>query len=262
MHPFIHIFGQEIASYVFFSLVGIFVSAIAIYLLNRKQPLRMDQLPHIAVAAAFGLLLGAHLLYGVTHLPDIRSALLEGRLPLSNFQEINAFFSQYFGGMVYYGGLLGAIAGGYLYCRFTRLNLRRYTNALAPAIPLFHVFGRIGCFFSGCCYGISCSHGFTFTQSLLETANNVKRFPVQLLESFLEFFLFILLAFLLIKFRNRYSLIRIYLFCYSIIRFLLEFLRGDEIRGFLGPFSTSQWISLIILVFLLFEYFRKKRKLL
>jgi hypothetical protein len=33
-------------------------------------------------------------------------------------------------------------------------------------------------------------------------------------------------------------------------RFLLEFLRGDIDRGFWGPFSTSQWLSLLVLLFL------------
>ncbi|SHI46152.1 prolipoprotein diacylglyceryl transferase [Parasporobacterium paucivorans] len=262
MHPFIHIFGKEIAAYAVMSLLGILACAIAIYLLNRTQPLRKDQFSHIAAASLLGLLLGGHFLYGITRLPDILSALGDGQLNFSSFHGINDFFSLYFGGLVYFGGLFGALAGGYLYCRYSRLNTRTYMNALAPAIPLFHAFGRIGCFLAGCCYGIASDCGFTYTHALSEAANNIKRFPVQLLESLLEFALFILLAFLLVKFRNRYSLVRIYLLCYSLIRFLDEFLRGDEIRGFLGPFSTSQWISLIILACLAFERIRKRRKLL
>ena len=89
----------------------------------------------------------------------------------------------------------------------------------------------------------------------------MRRFPVQLLESALVFLLFLTLYFVFYRVTSKSSekqksrtnrfrghLLELYLGSYSVIRFLDEFLRGDTIRGHLGPFSTSQWISLVTLI--------------
>ena len=52
----------------------------------------------------------------------------------------------------------------------------------------------------------------------------------------------------------------VYLIVYSIMRFCLEFVRGDAIRGgFLG-LSTSQWISIVLLPLGIYLVFRKNKK--
>ena len=81
-------------------------------------------------------------------------------------------------------------------------------------------------------------------------ADGVKRFPVQLVESVFEFGMFFALLFaekLLMQKKKSPKLSFYYLMIYSSVRFLLEFIRGDEERGFFGPLSTSQWIALLIL---------------
>ena len=47
------------------------------------------------------------------------------------------------------------------------------------------------------------------------------------------------------------KLIYVYMLIYPVVRFILEFLRGDEIRGFLFGLSTSQWISILLFVYAL-----------
>ena len=141
-----------------------------------------------------------------------------------------------------------------------------YSDIGAMLIPLFHGFGRIGCFFGGCCYGIPSEFGILYHSPQLPTDQIVTRFPVQLLESGLEFLLFFVLYFFLYKptgplqDKVRGHLLEIWLGAYAVIRFLDEFLRGDIIRGVWGPFSTSQWISLAVILFFIIKWTMSTKK--
>lgn len=156
-----------------------------------------------------------------------------------------------FGGLVFYGGLIGAFLGIFCYCKQYHLSYVSYMDVFAPLIPFVHGIGRIGCFCSGCCYGIE-YHGpfaiqFPYNEAVPQLSQ-VPRFPVQLLEALMNFLLCGIL-FCLMKKKNLRNgrLMGIYLIYYSIARFLLEMLRGDKIRGSISIFSTSQLISLILL---------------
>lgn len=151
------------------------------------------------------------------------------------------------GGFVFYGGLLGGFAGYFIGVKIARTGLTTFLNTFAFAIPYVHAFGRIGCFCAGCCYGIEHHGGFSIEG----------RFPVQLVEAF---FLFVFAFVVLVLIWRRplrqaqgpqTSLFLLYIIFYSMIRFFLEFLRGDEARGRISfsnglSFSTSQILSLIL----------------
>ena len=149
------------------------------------------------------------------------------------------------GGFVFYGGLIGGIAGYFLGVKIARCGVSTFLNTFAFAIPFVHAFGRIGCFCAGCCYGIE------YTGPLSVAGH----FPVQLVEAGLLFvFAFVMMGFLL---RHAElvsaSLFHYYILYYSTLRFFLEFLRGDEARGSVNfgagvSLSTSQLISLILFV--------------
>ena len=98
------------------------------------------------------------------------------------------------GGSVFYGGLLGGILAGAVYLRRKGAALGLWASLTAPAIPLFHVFGRVGCFLGGCCYGLPSAWGFVYRYSPVAEANGVSRFPVQLVEAAWNLVLFLLLA--------------------------------------------------------------------
>ena len=169
-----------------------------------------------------------------------------------NFMQTLLFLMNYlFGGLVFYGGLIGAFLGIFCYCKQYHLSYVSYMDVFAPLIPFVHGIGRIGCFCSGCCYGIE-YHGpfaiqFPYNEAVPQLSQ-VPRFPVQLLEALMNFLLCGIL-FCLMKKKNLRNgrLMGIYLIYYSIPRFLLEMLRGDKIRGSISIFSTSQLISLILL---------------
>lgn len=236
------IFGKVFSLYQLSAIIGIFVAGIWACRAAVHKRLDDNDMIVVLLICGAGALLGGHLLYGITRL-DAFSAFRS----VGSIQDLLLILYSLFGGSVFYGGLLGGGAACYLYFRKKRLPADTYTDILSCAVPLFHFFGRIGCFSSGCCYGIPCKIGVLYQHAAVETANGARRFPVQLLEAGLNLILFFILSRLLKKGKYGGKLLFFYLFSYSCARFFIEFLRADEYRGFLFGLSTSQWISLFLL---------------
>lgn len=149
------------------------------------------------------------------------------------------------GGIVFYGGLFGVILGIIIVSKRKNISIEAMLDLVAPAFPLFHAFARFGCLLAGCCYGIEWNWGIV----LMEEADII-RFPVQFFESICDFLIFGRLVFREVKQGSNKNSFAIYLCGYSICRFLLEFYRGDQVRGiWAGGFSTSQYISALIILF-------------
>lgn len=249
MKPYIHILGRNIPSYSLTAIIGFIAVFFVLWLICRKRTdVDHTQLPHLAVAAVIGTAIGAHLLYGIVNFRVFLYALNDDFSRLHTVTDYTGFVVSLFGGMVFYGGLIGAIVGFYWYLKVMKLPSEPYWDLFALSIPLFHGFARIGCFLGGCCYGIESKYGFVYHHLIPDSANEVPRFPVQLLESGLNFVLFFILLIMLLKNIGIGRLFYFYLIAYSIIRFFDEFLRGDTIRGFVGVISTSQFISIIIFI--------------
>ena len=248
MLPYIPFFGKPISSYMLMACLGFFAVWLVSKLATRHDArVNQTQIPHIALAAMGGLLVGAHLLYGIVNARILINAANDHFSRVHSFNGFLMLLGLTFGGMVFYGGLFGALIGAAWYIRAMKMPFHPYMDIMAFCIPLFHGFARIGCFLGGCCYGVESRYGFIFDSSPDITANGVRRFPVQLLEAGLEFLLFALLLLLFRKKKCGGRLMAVYLVCYAVIRFFDEFLRGDSARGFVGPLSTSQFISLLIL---------------
>lgn len=144
------------------------------------------------------------------------------------------------GGFVFYGGLIFGLIYLLLYCLvFKKYPIKEAYIFFAP-LTFGHALGRIGCFLAGCCYGTYCDLPWKIH------LHGHFRHPVQLYEASLLILLgMILLKETLKKDTNPLKLVGIYFLGYSMIRFILEFLRGDIIRGLHFGLSTSQWISLV-----------------
>ena len=102
------------------------------------------------------------------------------------------------------------------------------------------------CFLAGCCYGKKLNKIFSVLNVEIDT------FPVQLIEALLELFIFLILC-VAENYKKDINLLEIYLLLYAIVRFTLEFFRGDDIRGMFYGLSTSQWISMVIILFYLIK---------
>ena len=195
-----------------------------------------------------GAIIGAKLLFILVSMDEII------RLKLSVLAVIK-------GGFVFYGGLVGGLLGLLVYTRQYKMKLTPFLDIYATVLPLGHAIGRVGCFFGGCCYGIRYNGIFrvVYEQTAGQTPSGVGLLPIQLIEAIALLSLFFLQLFLFKrkKFAGRQAWS--YIVSYSIIRFFLEFFRGDKIRGSVLWLSTSQWISLIMLCAVpLYLYYRKK----
>jgi phosphatidylglycerol:prolipoprotein diacylglycerol transferase len=156
-------------------------------------------------------------------------------------------------GGVFYGGLIAAVVVALIYLRRYRMPVWQVTDVFAPGIALGHVIGRLGCLFAGCCFGKPTSVPWAITfhneyaQQNVGTPLNVPLHPTQLYEAGAE--LLILALLLMTERRGRPFPGRTfwgYMLLYGISRFVIEFFRGDS-RGTVGMFSTSQFVSLLII---------------
>lgn len=248
MLPNINIFGKTISFYTIFSLIGILVVFAFQQIYTKKKGHDEIFMLYILLFSTIGIMIGGHLLYALTMNKYI-IMFFQNVNSISSFEEFINWMITIFGGSVFYGGLFGGIIAAYIYMHKKKdINLDPYIGIGTLCVPLFHTFGRIGCFLSGCCYGIESSFGFYLNNSPAPGCAGVCRFPVQLLESCCNMLLFIILFYLFDKNKlSGKSTFKAYLLSYAIIRFLIEFLRGDEYRGFVGVLSTSQFISVIII---------------
>lgn len=247
MIPNFDLFGKTISPYMIAALVGVLVVFFYSQKLAKKQGLNEFHMMNMILLCFVGVALGGSILYGITNMKVIVYTF-------RNLQEINSFKAfieriiLIFGGSVFYGGLIGSILVCFVFLKKRQLPLGAYSDIGAVCIPLFHFFGRMGCFLSGCCYGMEWEHGFVYRHSPAEAANGVPRFPVQLVEAGVNLVLFLLLRNRLLKGKLKDRLLAVYLSTYPVCRFVLEYFRGDEVRGFVGIFSTSQLISLLLLI--------------
>lgn len=159
--------------------------------------------------------------------------------------KFNFCYSLTHSGFTFYGGLIGAVVGMGLYCKIHKEKLLEYLDIIFSLLPLGQSIGRFGCFLNGCCYGRAYD-GFAAVLYPIE-GNMVLVFPTWFVESFLCMILFLYMQFICRK-RIRGYHTSVYLLGYSAIRFLVEFMRGDEIRGVWGCVSTSQIISAVLFV--------------
>lgn len=162
MLPLIHI---VVPAYNICCFLGLAAAALLLAFRVKKYGIAPLRAVQVCIFAATGMLAGSRLLFVFTQLPAVFSG--------------NAGFTDVllFGGFVFYGGLFGALAAVKIYSSVRRENAGQLFNMLVPCFLLFHSFGRIGCFLSGCCYGIEFPVGFEMV-----TSPGVIRFPVQLAE--------------------------------------------------------------------------------
>ena len=182
----------------------------------------------------FGLL-GAKVMYWIV---EIREVIADPRIIL----DVGS-------GFVVYGGLITGIITPYFY--FTKVKKGSTLDKLdlaMPSISIGQFFGRMGCLMAGCCYGRALDshawYGMTFPVESSAPAG-IELYPTQLMSAIGNLLLCIFLIIMTERVRFRGQVISLYMICYSVGRFLIEYLRDDP-RGTVGIFSTSQFISIIM----------------
>ncbi len=146
------------------------------------------------------------------------------------------------GGLVWYGGFITAASTGLIYARVHRWPILRLCDFFAPVVAVAHALGRLGCFFNGCCYGRITGGGW----GLVFPGDTFRRHPVQLYEAAALLVLAVALEWTLRRRPRREGVLFIaYLAAYGVLRFLLEFLRADQVP--VAGLTPPQWTSLLLI---------------
>jgi len=191
-------------------------------------------------------------------------------------------------GFVFLGGFITAIIVGWIYIKKKKISFLKVADVLAPSLPLGHFFGRIGCFFAGCCYGKVCPPNLSFIgvsfpavvnkkgeligsfpyidhlqQKLIspDSTYSLPIFPTQLIEALANLIIFIILNHLFKKRKFDGHITALYLVLYPVARFFIEFLRGDADRKiWFGFISTSQILSIFFIAIAIWIFKTKSKK--
>ncbi len=174
-------------------------------------------------------MIGARAMYVVTYWDDQYAG--------NSLSQVLDFRS---GGLVFYGGFIGAALAVILYTRLHgKQPLCKIADAFAPSIPLGHALGRLGCLMFGCCFGSACDLPWAIQfpayspafdalgQAPGDATHSLHVHPTQIYAALLNVALYGGLAWLYRRKRFDGQVFAVYLVGYSVNRFLVELFRGD-----------------------------------
>lgn len=244
MYPYIYCFGTMVSS--FNLMVGIgFITAILALECCEKQLSVLEKsnlLECVGLAIPFSFI----------------GAMFFDKLMHYKGKEFWKYLFTYTG-MSFAGGILAATIAVTFFYKLVFGNMEyfsKHLNILAGYVPLGHAFGRIGCFMGGCCYGKPTKYwcGFLYPKQSLAYVQygNSRIIPVPLIESVFLFCLY----FMMRRSKNR---VRVYILSYAVVRFFLEYLRGDDRGSFLIKYlSPTQWICMGVVLIYGIKFLQKK----
>lgn len=213
---------------------------------NRKYAdLSKEQCQTLIMIALFAGIIGARIYFVIKEF-DTRF-----RHDLSGIIRVDQ------GGLVFYGGFILAIIAIVIYIKKQHLHLWKVLDVFTPVIAAGHGAGRIGCYLNGCCYGKETILAWGVKHPFADAMVH----PVQLLEAGENFLLCAVYFYLLRRIKKPGVLTALYFIVYGTLRFLNEFLRGDNeplakswrwlqnFPDFTHNFTEAQWIGLLLVPF-------------
>jgi phosphatidylglycerol:prolipoprotein diacylglycerol transferase len=238
LHPILIELGRfRIYSYGFMLALSFFLGVVLAGKRAEKRGISNEIIQDLSIILIILAVLGSRTLYIVTHRDHYRSII-----------DIIALWQ---GGATYYGGLLLAIGGAVVFLRRKRIPFFRMADVCAPSIALGIALTRIGCFMSGCCFGLptGCPLGVSFP------ANSPAGFlfpgsavhPTQLYSSFYGLVMFA--ALILVERKRSFDGFVFALLCilYGVARFVVDFFRYYEDSAMLtGSITVNQGISIAV----------------
>lgn len=215
-------------------LTGIYFAVREARRLGEEPEMIMDLCFYLLVAA----IIGSRLFY----------VAVNPKMFLDDPVEI---FKIWNGGLVFYGGFIGALITGIIYLKIKNIPVWKTADIMAPSVSLAHFFGRIGCFFAGCCYGKYCDlpWAVTFSNPDSLAPQGLPLHPTQLYSALNNLAIFLLLFFFRKRKKFDGQIFWLYVLLYGITRSFIEIFRAD-FRGefFYGIFSVSQVVGGIMFV--------------
>jgi phosphatidylglycerol---prolipoprotein diacylglyceryl transferase len=253
MYPILFQFGSlHIYAYGFFIVVG-FVTAVVLAALKIRKSnsgVSFENIVDLFFYTVLSGFIGSRLLFVLINFDVYR-------------QHPAQIFKIWEGGLVFYGGLALAAMVAFWYMRWHRLPVWKSADLISPLIALGLFFGRIGCFFAGCCYGeeTSLPWAVVFRNRDSLARLNVPLHPTQLYDAVNGLAIFFFLSWMEKRKTFDGQIFWLFLFLYATTRFFIEIFRGDP-RGFLfgDLLSTSQAIGILLAIFSLFMLFYMKKR--
>ena len=234
--------GLTVYAYGSILALGFVVGGILILLKARREGISLDRIIELFCLTILSGLVGGRGLDVLVNLPFYR-------------EDPFKVFKLWEGGMTFYGGFLLAVGAAMGYMKWYRLPIWKIADLFAPSIALGLFFARIGCFMAGCCYGkeTSLPWSVTFTDPFSLAPLHVPLHPTQLYEAAGGLLLFLFLVWMEERRSFEGQIFWLFLFSYSILRFLIEFVRDDP-RGslFWAFLSTSQALGILLAIFSLY----------
>ena len=229
------LFGSKIPMFVLLIGIGVIFAMLIYYLQiknNKEEQKRYDKFGALLPIIILGGIFGAILFDKIAHWGE-----KEWYKPA---------------GISFAGGLfLGIILYIIFYPKIVSKDKKHFIkdiSILTCPMIIAHAFGRVGCFFAGCCYGKP-SNSFlavTFPEGSLQHQQYgyiTPVLPTQLFEAVFLFLLFIVIFFFIKKYKTP-----VYLFSYAIARYIIEFFRGDNRGKILSFMTPSQMMSILFII--------------
>ena len=235
MLPTFPAFGLTIPMYGVMSALGMLAAFVLLGFTRKHTRFSEDDALSAALWAIILGFLGSKILFWLV---EIKQVIADPSYLLHTLRE----------GFVFYGALIGGLGGLAIFSLIKKLPFFSLTDFFIPALVLGHAFGRIGCLFAGCCYGMECESpiSIVFPEGSAAPAG-IPLLPTQVMESAFLFLLCVFLVWRLAKKKPFGTVSGWYMVLYGIWRFTIEFFRRDE-RGFVGALSTSQFISIFVIL--------------
>lgn len=151
-------------------------------------------------------------------------------------------------GFVFYGGFIAASLTTVAYSHWKRLPLAKLTDILAPSVALGHAFGRMGCFFNGCCFGKPCALPWAVKFPPPHIMAGIPVHPTEIYEALGNVAIFAGLSAFYRHKRFDGQVWWLYLLSYGTLRFVVDFFRGDYATYYLGGLTIGQLVAIIMIL--------------
>ena len=262
MHPdFIHLGPLDIHTYGVMVAIGFMVG---LWMAARRAPtegIKSEQIADLGVWLIITGMLGGKLFHIIFFWNDF----IEGWTRAGAIASERGFFEHLSGfhlklkvllaelgslreGFVFFGGFILASLTAVVYARAKRLSLAKLMDVLAPSAALGHMFGRLGCFFNGCCYGKPCALPWAVQFPRPHLMAGIPVHPTEIYEALGNLAIFLgLTAFYRHK-RFDGQIFWMYVLSYGALRFVVEFFRGDYDVHYLGVLTIGHVIALLLVV--------------
>lgn len=231
----------------------------------RRRGQNAERLGDLAFWLLVAALVGSRVFFILVNWGDYFGARALVATPFGRVPRLLAFWE---GGLVFYGGFIGAALTAWWYMRRARMPFLPYADTLIPSVAFGHFLGRLGCFSAGCCWGEVAHRHLPWAarfppQSLAyqtfanrddpsaflapDRLSTLPLHPVQLYESFGELAIFLVLV-LVVRPRKSFhgQVLAAWLLAYAVLRTVVELFRGDVERGVVLGLGVGQWTSVVI----------------